>query len=211
MVKIGAFPQETPRGTLEEAWSTFIRPVIQGHMETAGIDGRAPYMLSSQLEARFLDSSQARLFLAALRKQDIVFRLNDQEIKIWGTIQKPKEVRERNRRLLRVAECLNSTWPRASWSARRPSRTSFGGVLLSSSRTRGSPTARGRATPTSSSFGGSTGTTRRSFVGPRRRSSPPLRRSWTTSRYDSSPRAAADSHTAHTTSSARTRTTSASS
>lgn len=106
MVKIGSFEQETPRGALEEAWTNHIRPIVEKHMDVARAGVRAPYMLSSQLEARFSDLSQARAFLAALRKQDIIFKLNNHDIKIWGTSQKPKEVRERNRRLLRVAEVL---------------------------------------------------------------------------------------------------------
>lgn len=106
LVKIGGFEQETPRGTLEEAWANFIRPVIQARMEIEGMDVCAPDMLSSQLEARFSDFSQAILFLAALRKQDTVLRMNNHEVEIWGALQKPKEVRDRNRRLLRVAEAL---------------------------------------------------------------------------------------------------------
>lgn len=46
------------------------------------MDVRAPYMLSSQLWARFSDFSDARAFLAALRKQDITLKVNNREVKI---------------------------------------------------------------------------------------------------------------------------------
>lgn len=106
MVKIGGFEQDTPRGVLEEVWTKFIRPIVQQHIDTEGMDAHAPYMLSSQLWARFSGFSQACAFLAALRKQDNILMLNNREVKIWGTLQKPKEIRDRNRRFLRVAEVL---------------------------------------------------------------------------------------------------------
>lgn len=107
LVKIGGFEQETPRGAIESAWTTHIRPVMEKLTDIGNIvEVKAPYMLSSQLWLRFGDLSQAHSFLATLRKQDIVFKLNNYEVKVWGTLQKPKEVRDRNKRLLRVAEVL---------------------------------------------------------------------------------------------------------
>lgn len=106
MVKIGGFDQETPRGVLEQAWAEHIRPRVQDFYDTSGLDVRAPYMLSSQLWVRFSSFSEARNFLAALRRNDITFDMNNKSFTIWGTLQKPKEVRERNRRLLRITEYL---------------------------------------------------------------------------------------------------------
>lgn len=94
IVKIGGFDHETPRVVLEEARAKHIRPAIQPHFDTEVLGVRAPYMLSSQLWARFVVFTQAKLFLAALRKNEFTIKLGSNRIVTsWSTLHKPKEFR----------------------------------------------------------------------------------------------------------------------
>lgn len=67
---------------------------------------RTRAVLASQLWACRSDFSQAPALLATLRRLAISFDAEDQRITVWGTLQKPRDLRERNRRLLRVTGCL---------------------------------------------------------------------------------------------------------
>lgn len=58
------------------------------------------------LFARCPDSLAARRFVALRRRLKLQSKVNDIAHDIWGTLQKPKEVKARNRRLIKLAEYM---------------------------------------------------------------------------------------------------------
>lgn len=106
LVIIGGFKKETPRGQLEEVWAKQMLKEIEKHIDLRTYEVFCPYMLSSVLFARCPDSASARAFVALIRRLNLVVRLKGVDYNIWGTLQKPKEVKARNRRLMRLVGYL---------------------------------------------------------------------------------------------------------
>lgn len=64
-------------------------------------------MLSSVLFARCPDASPALSFMSLIRRLSLSAKIKGVDYNIWATLQKPKEVKARNRRLMKFAAYLN--------------------------------------------------------------------------------------------------------
>lgn len=86
IVIIGGFPQDTPRGTMEQAWGQHLQRSVAENMNVEGMYVEAPFLLSSALQARCTTSSQARILVATIRKL-----FQGQVVNMYATLQKPKD------------------------------------------------------------------------------------------------------------------------
>lgn len=82
--------------------------MIAGKMDLTDMRVEASYLLSSSLQARCASALQARSLVNTVRQLAPKINFNGHTIQIYATIQKPKEVREKNGVLLRSAEYLQT-------------------------------------------------------------------------------------------------------
>lgn len=79
-------------------------PEIINHNQRIGHEIFCPYMLSSVLFARCPYYLAARSFVALARWLRLQATMNDVSCEVWGALQKPKEVKGRSQRLMKLAE-----------------------------------------------------------------------------------------------------------
>lgn len=104
VVIVGGFPQETPRTPMEQAWTSKIKPLVEPHMDLRGMYIEAPFLLSSALQARCASASQARQLVATIRRLSPVIPFGQVSVNLYATLQKPKEIKEKNKMLLKATE-----------------------------------------------------------------------------------------------------------
>lgn len=112
-VVLGGWPQETPRGAIEDSFRQHALPAIQADM--------------SSLQAKCSSPSQARSLVAAVRRLQISFPFQSGRINMYATLQKPREIREKNRALMKLASTLQEgmtqglpraeTWRCVCWAS----------------------------------------------------------------------------------------------
>lgn len=106
IVIVNGFKRETPRGQLHKLFDRFVKPKVAAALQEAEYE--APYLLSSCIHVRCGSACQQRDLLAALRSEKVVFTLDGVEYNIFGTTQKSRHQRDRNRRLMRIASYIQN-------------------------------------------------------------------------------------------------------
>lgn len=143
---IGGFKRDTPRDLLKEAWAGQLLPEVSKHIALKGFEVFCPYMLSLVLFARCPSAVAARNLVSVIRRLKLRAKVNEATYDVWGTLKKPKEIKMRNRRLIKLAEYLapdmeqQENWKRVCWRTgtliledKRVCRVSHSGPRVSAS------------------------------------------------------------------------------
>lgn len=108
VVVLGGFHRNTPRQIVE----TSLRPVVRAmHDRINGeikVAPQAPYLLGSCGHLR-LHRDLAHRVLQEIRSRDYFMTVNGERLKVWATLQKPREIRERSKKLIRMAAVLQAS------------------------------------------------------------------------------------------------------
>lgn len=106
MAILGGFKKETPRGQREEAWARQLLKEVEKNVDLRGYEVYCPYMLSSVLFARCPDASSVGSFVSLTRRLNLTATIKGVDYNIWASLQKPKEEKARNRRLMKLVAYL---------------------------------------------------------------------------------------------------------
>lgn len=114
-VVIGGFKRDTPKGQIIKTYER----ILQGRMQQRFGDMFSwevccPYLLSSVLFIRCPSAALARQAVNYLRSVQMRFKLGSEEITLWTTLQNSKDLKDRSRRLMRMASCLQGHFAAAA-------------------------------------------------------------------------------------------------
>lgn len=93
---------------MEQAWARHMQQQVGEKMSIHGISVEAPFLLSSAPQARCCSQSQARSLVSVVRQLQPSFDFMGSKVNIYATLQKPNNIKEKNKLLLRTAEKLQS-------------------------------------------------------------------------------------------------------
>lgn len=105
-VVIGGVHRDTPKQQILKVWERVVLPKLRQKFDLAGCEAYCPYLLSLVLFCRCSSPRLARQIVAYLRSCSPRTRLNNDEFGLWASPQKTREQKDRARRLMRLASCL---------------------------------------------------------------------------------------------------------
>lgn len=108
VIILGGFNHNTPRAVIEQT----LRPLVKNISDSdlAGevrVAPQAPYLLGSCGDLR-LRRDLAHRLMQATRQKDYLVQVCGVKLCMWATVQKPKDVRDRNKKLIKLADIVQS-------------------------------------------------------------------------------------------------------
>lgn len=100
---IGGLGKDLPTQVLISKFNQFARPVPTDEMASGSI-AEAPFLTGSSVQFKASSTSVARSVASAVRSASIVVKQNNQEYKVYATMLKTEDRKDRMRRLMKLGD-----------------------------------------------------------------------------------------------------------
>lgn len=107
---IGVFKPDTPKEGILAAWST-VKDNLCAFL-SADMEIDPPFLLGSVLHIQCPGPSASRYVAAAFRQRSISMTMENMQYKLHSSLQKPPDIRARNKRLMRAAATIHEFFER---------------------------------------------------------------------------------------------------
>lgn len=108
---IGGFRRDPPKAHILKVREKVLQPrLVENFDDMSGLEAYCPYLLSSVLFLRCGSPREARAAVGFLRASSLRVKLNNEELSLWFTLQKTKEQKDRSKRLMRMAACVQANF-----------------------------------------------------------------------------------------------------